>query len=52
MIKCLFCAIIVLYLYMSESEYQHEIEMGEHYTTMVCDGNWPNYKQIEIKCGE
>lgn len=52
MIKCLLCVLVVLYLYMSESEYQHELDMGKYYVKMVCDGSWPNYKQLNIKCGE
>ena len=31
-------------------DYQNELKEAEHYAAMVCDGNWPNYKEIEVDC--
>ena len=31
-------------------DYQDELREAEHYAAMVCDGNWPNYKGIEVDC--
>ena len=33
-------------------DYQDELKEEEHYTTMVCDGSWPNYKNIQVDCDE
>lgn len=31
-------------------DYKDELKEAEHYAVMVCDGNWPNYKAIEVEC--
>ena len=31
-------------------DYHDAIKEAEHYAAMVCDGNWPNYKGVEVDC--
>lgn len=33
-------------------DYQDELREAEHYEAMVCNGHWPNYKNIEVNCNE
>ena len=33
-------------------DYQENVQQAEAYQYEVCVGNWPNYKGIEVKCGD
>ena len=33
-----------------EMDYQDEVQQAAHYQQMVCDGHWPNYKDLEVHC--
>ena len=43
-------ALIALFGIAGTMDYQDELREAEHYAAMVCDGNWPNYKGIEVDC--
>ena len=34
------------------SDYQEELKTQQVYIDNVCDGVWPNYKELEIDCDE
>lgn len=50
--KALFPVVVLIALVgvVGTMDYQDELKEVEHYTTMVCDGSWPNYKSIEVDC--
>ena len=33
-------------------DYDDAVLMEKQYLKMVCQGHWPNYKQIEVKCDQ
>jgi hypothetical protein len=41
-----------LYFAVSTMDYNDQVSQGNHYTTMVCSGHWPDYKQINPECGD
>ena len=45
-------ALVALIGIVGTMDYQDELKEAEHYAAMVCDGNWPNYKEIEVDCSE
>ena len=43
-------ALVALFGIAGTMDYQDELKEAEHYAAMVCDGSWPNYKEIEVDC--
>ena len=35
---------------MGQQDYEQEIQDAETYKNMVCDGYWPDYKNLELNC--
>lgn len=33
-------------------DHQDAVSEAGHYEEMVCNGHWPNYKNIEVNCNE
>lgn len=46
--KLLFLA--VLFLVASQLDFTDEVQFSAEYQINVCDGTWPNYKAIEVRC--
>jgi hypothetical protein len=47
-----FALIMALTLYgiVSEMDYQDALAQEQHYKEMVCDGHWPDYKELRLPC--
>lgn len=48
-----YCAVIVVLLLigmMGNLEYEDELAEQAFYEEMVCEGKWPDYKNLEVKC--
>ncbi len=47
-----FALILALTLYgiVSEMDYQDSLHQEAHYKEMVCDGHWPDYKELRLPC--
>lgn len=43
-------AVLAVFGLVGEMDYQDELKEMEHYEAMVCDGNWPNFKNLEVNC--
>ena len=43
-------ALVVMVGVVGTMDYQDELKEAEHYAAMVCDGSWPNYKEVEVDC--
>jgi hypothetical protein len=43
-------AVIAVFLWVSEQDYQHELAMEKEYREMVCAGHWPDYWQTNPNC--
>jgi len=52
--KALF-VFIVVFLILSVAghvAYEDWVVERDHYTYMVCEGTWPNYKKLNVNCEE
>ncbi len=45
-------ALAILFMLASSLSVQDEIAEGTHYTEMVCQGHWPDYKEISPDCSQ
>lgn len=43
-------AFITVFGLVGNMDYQDELKEQDRYHTMVCEGSWPNYKDLEIDC--
>jgi len=43
--------LIVLGL-VGKADYEDELAEESFYNQMVCDGNWPDYKELGVSCEE
>ena len=43
-------AVIALFGAVGEIDYRDELKQEKQYQTMVCEGTWPNYKDLEVDC--
>ena len=43
--------IAVLFLVIGTMSYKDSLADAEQYTIMVCEGTWPDYKNINPDCG-
>ena len=46
----LFFLVMILLGLMGQQDYEQEIQDAETYKNMVCDGYWPDYKNLELDC--
>ena len=42
--------IAIAFLWVSNEDYKHEVEMENQYREMVCAGHWPDYWQTNPNC--
>jgi len=42
--------IIALFGVVGKMDYRDELKQEKQYQTMVCEGTWPNYKDLEVDC--
>ena len=45
-----FILLVACILVVMNMAFKDEVEQDSFYTDMVCDGTWPNYKNLEIYC--
>ncbi|MDY0271927.1 MAG: hypothetical protein RBR37_05405 [Advenella sp.] len=43
-------AVLAVFGLVGEMDYQDELKEMEHYEEMVCNGHWPNFKNLEVNC--
>jgi len=43
-------ALLTAFGIVGNMDYEDELQQAAHYETMVCDGHWPNYKDLEVNC--
>ena len=49
--KILLGAVLFLILGIAGNmDYRDAVLAERHYVTMVCDGHWPDYKELEPEC--
>lgn len=43
-------ALLAVFGIVGDMDYQAEMKEAESYADMVCNGHWPNYKDIDVNC--
>jgi len=43
-------AVIAVFGAVGEMDYRDELKQEKQYRTMVCEGTWPNYKDLDVDC--
>lgn len=43
-------AFLVIYSVVGTADHNDAVQAENNYTKMVCDGLWPNYKNLTVSC--
>ena len=43
-------AVLVMLAIVGTMDYEDELREERHYSEMVCDGTWPDYKNLKPEC--
>jgi len=46
----LMIALFAIVVFVSNMSYEDELNQYVYYEAMVCEGYWPNYKNLDVQC--
>lgn len=49
---CIAVAVVAAVLWVSSMDYSHEVSISKEYQYNVCNGYWPDFKNLNPDCKE